>query len=131
MFELVLRAPQALVEPLSDALVDEWGALSVSVEDADAGTDDEKALFGEPGMPPPPAGWAQSTLRALFEEESAAGTAATRVLAQDWTSGVQLQSLDAVPDQAWVRNRSARRWRSRRPSGSCRAGTRRRRRLDG
>ncbi len=103
MFELVLRAPQALVEPLSDALVDEWGALSVSVEDADAGTDDEKALFGEPGMPPPPAGWAQSTLRALFEEESAAGTAATRVLAQDWTSGVQLQSLDAVPDQDWVR----------------------------
>ena len=53
MFELVLRVPQALVEPVSDALVDEAGALSVSVEDADAGTEAEQALFGEPGMPPP------------------------------------------------------------------------------
>jgi ribosomal protein L11 methyltransferase len=38
MFELTLRAPQALVEPVSDLLMDELGALSVSVEDADAGT---------------------------------------------------------------------------------------------
>ena len=49
MYELVLRAPQALVEPVSDALVDELDALSVSVEDADAGTDAERALFGEHG----------------------------------------------------------------------------------
>ena len=103
MFELVLRAPQALVEPLSDALVDEWGALSVSVEDADAGTDAEKALFGEPGMPPPPAGWAQSTVRALFDDEPAASAAATQLLAQDWAQAVRLQSLDAVPEQDWVR----------------------------
>ena len=47
MFELVLRVPQARVEPLSDALVDELGALAVSVEDADAGTGAEHALFGE------------------------------------------------------------------------------------
>ena len=53
MFELVLRAPEALVEPVSDALIDELGALSVSVEDADADTDAEQALFGEPGMPAP------------------------------------------------------------------------------
>ena len=41
MFELVLRAPQPLVERASDALIDELEALSVSVEDADAGTGDE------------------------------------------------------------------------------------------
>jgi hypothetical protein len=41
------------VEPVSDALMDELDALSVSVEDADADTDAEQALFGEPGMPAP------------------------------------------------------------------------------
>ena len=62
MYELVLRAPQALVEPVSDALIDELGALSVSVEDADAGSDAEQALFGEPGLPAPQPGWQRSTL---------------------------------------------------------------------
>ena len=37
----------------SDALVDELDALSVSIEDADAGSDAEQPVFGEPGMPPP------------------------------------------------------------------------------
>ena len=36
MVELFLLAPQNCVEPVSDALIDELGALSVSVEDADA-----------------------------------------------------------------------------------------------
>ena len=38
MFELVLRAPEALVEPVSEALMEEPEALSVSVEDADVDT---------------------------------------------------------------------------------------------
>ena len=44
--------PEDRVEGVSDAL-DALDALSVSVEDADAQTDAEQALFGEPGMPPP------------------------------------------------------------------------------
>ncbi len=103
MFELVLRAPQALVERLSDALMDELDALSVSVEDADAGTDAEHALFGEPGMPAPAAGWDRSTLKALFETEQAAERAATLLLAQDWAQGLHLQALAAMADQDWVR----------------------------
>lgn len=103
MIELVLRAPQALVEPVSDALSDELDALSVSVEDADAGTDAEQALFGEPGMPPPEPGWDRSTLRALFEDESQAEAAATLLLAQDWTEGLSVQSMTPVPDEDWVR----------------------------
>ena len=62
-----MRAPQALVEPVSDALMDELEALSVSVADADAGTAGEQALSGEPGMPAPAAGWERSTLTALFD----------------------------------------------------------------
>ena len=50
MHELVLIAAEAEVEALSEALMD-LEALSVSVEDADADTEAEHALFGEPGMP--------------------------------------------------------------------------------
>jgi ribosomal protein L11 methyltransferase len=103
MFELVLRAPQTLVEPVSDALMDELDALSVSVEDADAGSDVEQALFGEPGMAAPAPGWHRSTLTALFESEAAAGQAASSLLAQDWAKDLQVQALAALADQDWVR----------------------------
>ena len=103
MFELVLRAPQALVDGVSDALSDELEALSVSVEDADADTDAEQALFGEPGMPPPGPGWNWSTLRALFETPELAEAAAALLMAQDWTSGLQVQGLQEVVEQDWVR----------------------------
>ncbi len=103
MHELVLRVPQALVEPLSDALGDELGALSVSVEDADAGSDAEQALFGEPGMPAPREGWQRSELVALFEDEATATAAATLLQAQDWAAEMTLCQLRAVVDQDWVR----------------------------
>jgi ribosomal protein L11 methyltransferase len=103
MYELVLRAPQALVEPVSDALMDELDALSVSVEDADAGTEGERALFGEPGMPAPAAGWDRSSLKALFETERAAEKAATLLLAQSWATDLHVQSLEHLADEDWVR----------------------------
>ena len=103
MYELVLRAPETLVEAVSDALIDELGALSVSVEDADAGSDAEQALFGEPGLPAPRPGWQRSTLHALFADEAGASAAAAALLAQDWTDGLLLQSLQPLPDQDWVR----------------------------
>ncbi len=102
MHELVLHAGQALVEPVSDALMDELGALSVSVEDADVDTDAEQALFGEPGLPAPREGWRHSTLRALFADEAQATAAATQLLAQAWAAEVRLQALQAVPDEDWV-----------------------------
>ncbi len=103
MFELVLRAPQALVEEVSDLLVDELEALSVSVEDADAGTGEEQPMFGEPGLPAPQAGWDRSTLRALFEDEAAADRAATLVVARHAGDGVVVRALAAVVEQDWVR----------------------------
>jgi len=103
LYELVMRAPQALVEPVSDALMDELGALSVSVEDADAGTAGEQALFGEPGLPAPAAGWERSTITALFGTEGAAEQAAAWLLAQEGTGGVHMQALHAVAEQDWVR----------------------------
>lgn len=103
MHELSLRAPQALVEAISDALTDELQALSVTVEDADAEGEDEQALFGEPGLPPPQTAWKRSTLKALFETETQATEAATLLLAQDWTEGLHVTGLAAVADADWVR----------------------------
>ena len=103
MYELVLTAPQALVEPVSEALMDELEALSVSVEDADADTEAEHAMFGEPGMPAPRAGWDRSVVKALFATEQEAQEALTLLLAQDWTEGLHPQGLSAVDEQDWVR----------------------------
>ena len=103
MVELLLLVPEDLVESVSDALMDELEALSVSVEDADADTASERALFGEPGMPAPRGGWQRSILKALFNKEEEATEAATLLLAQDWAEGVHLQSLQTVPDEDWVR----------------------------
>ena len=103
MVELLLMAPEECVENASDALIDELEALSVSVEDADADSAAEHALFGEPGMPAPRAGWRRSLLRALFVDEAAATGAATLLLAQDWARDIRVQSIVPVEDQDWVR----------------------------
>jgi ribosomal protein L11 methyltransferase len=103
MHELVLRAAEDLVEPVSDALMNELDALAVSVEDADTDTEAEQALFGEPGMPAPREAWQRSTLRALFTDEADATNAATLLLAQDWAAEVHVQAMQAVPDADWVR----------------------------
>jgi ribosomal protein L11 methyltransferase len=102
MFELILLAPVDSVEMLSDAL-DALDALSVSVEDADAQTPAEQALFGEPGMPPPKAGWERSRMVSLFASEALARDAAAVLGAQDFFAGCKLVAVQAVPDQDWVR----------------------------
>jgi ribosomal protein L11 methyltransferase len=103
MYELVLRLPESLVEAVADALVEELDALSVSVADADAGTADEQALFGEPGLPAPREGWQRSDVTALFETEAQATEAATLLRAQDWAGDLAVLALRAVADQDWVR----------------------------
>jgi ribosomal protein L11 methyltransferase len=102
MFELSLLCPEERVDVLSDAL-DALDALSVSVEDADAQTPAEQALFGEPGMPPPKDGWQRSRMVALFAQESGAKEAATLLQAQDFFEGCRLLGIQAVADQDWVR----------------------------
>ena len=102
LFELALVCREADVEIVSDALM-EIDALAVSVEDADADTDAEQALFGEPGMPAPKAGWERSVVKALFPSEPEATEAATLILAQDWATDVHVQAIQTVPEQDWVR----------------------------
>jgi ribosomal protein L11 methyltransferase len=102
MFELCLLCPEDRVEILSDAL-DALDALSVSVEDADAQTPAEQALFGEPGMPAPKDGWQRSRMVALFAEESLAKEARDLLAAQDFFDACQVLGVRKVEDQDWVR----------------------------
>jgi ribosomal protein L11 methyltransferase len=102
MFELSLLCPEERVDVLSDAL-DALDALSVSVEDADAQTPAEQALFGEPGMPPPKDGWQRSRMVALFAQESDAKEASTLLQAQDFFDGCHMLDIQVVADQDWVR----------------------------
>ncbi len=102
MFELRLLCPEERVEALSDAL-DALDALSVSVEDADAQTPAERALFGEPGMPAPKDGWQRSRILALFPDENAARDAARLLAVQDFFEGCAVLEVAGVADQDWVR----------------------------
>ena len=102
MFELVLLVPESSVDAMSEAL-EALDALSVSVEDADAHTDHEQALFGEPDMPPPKAGWSRSRMVCLFASRVQAVDAAALLQVQDFFVDCSVVAIQNVPEQDWVR----------------------------
>jgi ribosomal protein L11 methyltransferase len=102
MNELKIMCPEAHIDELSDAL-DALEALSISVEDADAQTDSEQALFGEPDMPPPKEGWQRSRVTALFATEDKAAEAAELLKAQDFFEFCSNLGIFKLHDQDWVR----------------------------
>jgi ribosomal protein L11 methyltransferase len=100
--EVVIEIAREHAEGLSDALM-EAGALSVSVEDADEGTDQEKPLFGEPGMEPEQAAWDHSRVVALLEVD-----ADQAAIVAEAASAIGLKQAPAfasrpVADADWVR----------------------------
>lgn len=100
--ECVIEIAQEQAEAWSDALFD-LGALSVSVEDADADTPDEQPLFGEPGLEPTRLAWNRSRVVALFDDDTDPALvvmAAANALNVD---PVPPYTLRAVEDQDWVR----------------------------
>lgn len=64
--ELKFSVDAHTAEELGDALM-ELGALSISVEDAQADTPEESPLYGEPGMSPTVEAWNESIVQALFD----------------------------------------------------------------
>lgn len=87
-------------EAFADALL-EAGALSASIEDADAGTEFETPQFGEPGSVTTP-GWERSRVIALLES----GTDVARLVAECAVAAglesVPLFSVAEVAEQNWV-----------------------------
>ena len=98
---LRVRVPAADAEAIADALL-EAGALAVDLADADAGTDAERPLFGEPGGDPPGA-WDDNLVSGLFAGETDLDpvVAAIRACAGRTTTAVDIES---VPERDWVRH---------------------------
>ncbi|MGD9871823.1 MAG: 50S ribosomal protein L11 methyltransferase [Thauera sp.] len=100
---VTLQADADKAEALSDALM-EAGALSVSIEDADAGTAAETPQFGEPGHLPTSL-WAHSRVLALFDGDTA-GDALAAMLGEAATAAgfdaVPPFSTETIAEQNWV-----------------------------
>ncbi|NHC07850.1 50S ribosomal protein L11 methyltransferase [Azonexus fungiphilus] len=90
----------ASAEPVCDALL-ELGALSASIEDADAGTPDEQPQFGEPGSVTTP-GWAHSRVVALFEPDADVAAMLAEAAAQAGLAGAPSFIVEPVEEQNWV-----------------------------
>jgi len=87
-------------EPMCDVLL-EAGALSASIEDADAGTADEKPQFGEPGSVNSP-GWTHSRVVALFEPDADVAALLAHASAAIGLAGVPAWTVEEVAEQNWV-----------------------------
>ena len=87
-------------EPYCDALL-EAGALSASIEDADAGTDAEKPQFGEPGSIHTP-GWDRSQIVALFDPDADIAGIVAAAAAECRLAQVPGYTLAEVVEQNWV-----------------------------
>ena len=100
MVEVTLLCTAASAEAVSDLLIEELDAMSVAVEDADAGTEAEQALFGEPGLALS-GSWNRSLVKALFTDVDVARSAASR-LGDARPEDVRMRSIEPVADRDWV-----------------------------
>lgn len=98
---LLIEVPAEQAERLSDALL-EQGAISVSIEDASAGTPAEQAIFGEPGSPRD-ALWARSILRALCNPQTDIATLLREATAASGLPQTPAYRTEDLPEQDWVR----------------------------
>lgn len=97
---LSLDTDAAHAERLCDALMDA-GALSASIEDADAGTPDEEPQFGEPGSITTP-GWRHSRVVALLEADADPASLLREACENCGLNGDITFSVDTVEEQNWV-----------------------------
>lgn len=114
---LKIQANEQNADLISDALMG-IGALSASIEDANAGTAAEQAIFGEPGDPPPGI-WQQNIVTAMFAEAAdisqiiGALKLATKIpqfqfnteiiAEQDWVRATQAQfDPIKITDRMWI-----------------------------
>jgi ribosomal protein L11 methyltransferase len=100
--ELIVELAREHAEELSDALL-ELGALSVSVEDADADTPDEQPLFGEPGLTPDRTAWQRSRVIALLAMQHDPAVLLTAASNQLGLAPAPSFGVRHVEDQDWVR----------------------------
>ncbi|HAW45255.1 MAG TPA: 50S ribosomal protein L11 methyltransferase [Sutterella sp.] len=106
MFEITYRTTEDLTETLSEAFFGA-GALSVTVEDADAGTVDETPVFAEPGVEPKTRAWKRSLVKVLVEDDFDE-TIPEALLAKTLGEGVfEKLSREPLPEVDWVKKTQA------------------------
>lgn len=98
--EAAFQTDASHADPLCDALL-EAGALSASIEDADAGTPDEKPQFGEPGSVNTP-GWNHSRIVALFEPDADIAAILAEASAMAALPHTPVFTTQVVAEQNWV-----------------------------
>ena len=98
--QALIPVSETLAETLSDALMNH-GALSVAIEDAFAGTNNEQPIFGEPDMPQQQF-WQQSRIVTLFTND-----ANVAAIIQNAASELDLPlpeyEITSLEEQDWVR----------------------------
>lgn len=87
-------------DALADALLDA-GALSASIEDADAGTELETPQFGEPGSITTP-GWERSRVVALLEAATDIDTLLAVCAPQAGLESIPHYTCEEIAEQNWV-----------------------------
>ncbi len=97
---LKIQANEQNADAISDALMN-IGALSASIEDANAETVAEQAIFGEPGDPPPGI-WQQNIVTAMFNEDVDVNQIAI-ALSQETAIPKFQYSTEIIAEQDWVR----------------------------
>lgn len=90
----------ASAEPICDALI-EAGALSASIEDADAGTPDEQPQFGEPGSVTTP-GWAHSRVVVLLQPDDDVAALIGAAVAEVGLAALPEWTVERIEEQNWV-----------------------------
>jgi len=99
-YSVSLKAAADQAEALSEALM-EAGALSVSLEDADAGTERETPQFGEPGSVNERL-WDHSVVIALFEDTANIPALLAEAVAAVGLDAMPDFSVEEVAEQNWV-----------------------------
>lgn len=99
-YSVSLQAAADQAEALSEALM-EGRALSVSIEDADAGTEREKPQFGEPGSVNERL-WDHSVVVALFDADTDIALALAEAAGAVGLDSVPPFRVEEIAEQNWV-----------------------------
>lgn len=100
LIQAKLTLPFEQADEVSDLLM-ELGALAVSLEDANADSEDEQPLFGEPGMEPESAAWNLNHVVALFRNK-AEGEQIFGEIPAELLGDAEIEYTE-VPQEDWVR----------------------------
>ena len=102
---LKIEATEQTANAISDALM-AIGALSCSIEDANAETPTEQAIFGEPSSAQisylPPGIWQQNIVTAMFDEKADVDKIIHTLCNETGIANFQYHT-EALPEQDWVR----------------------------